>query len=109
MLENRAVIEIDEDGIDASRIRDSAGSQVFAKRERSGDAIVGLFDTDQATGARAEILSTTATAVGLPADAAGYRVQNLWTGARQTVSATQTLAVQVAPEGVALLRITPSN
>ena len=109
MLENRAVIETDQDGIDASRIRDSADSQVFAKRERSGDVIVGLFDTDQATGARAETLSTTATAVGLPADAAGYHVQNLWIGARRTVSATQTLAVQVAPEGVALLRITPSN
>jgi len=107
MLENRSVIEVDQDAIDASRIADTADSQVFAKREPSGDAVVGLFDTDRAAGARAESLSTTAAALGLPADPAGYLVQDLWTGSQQTVAAAGTINAQVAAEGVALLRVTP--
>jgi hypothetical protein len=107
MLENRSVIVVDQDAIDASRIADTADSQVFAKREPSGDAVVGLFDTDRAAGARAESLSTTAAALGLPADPAGYLVQDLWTGSQQTVAAAGTINAQVAAEGVALLRVTP--
>jgi hypothetical protein len=107
LLENRSVIEVDQDAVDASRIADDAHSQVFAKREPSGDAVVGLFDTDQAAGAKDEMLSTTAAALRLPGDGAGYVVQNLWTGAEQTVSAAGVIDAQVAPEGVALLRVTP--
>jgi Alpha galactosidase A/Alpha galactosidase C-terminal beta sandwich domain len=107
MLENPGVIEIDQDSIDAARIYDSADSQIFSKREPSGDAAVGLFDTDQAATAQPEMITTTASALGLPASRAGYRVQNVWTGAAQRISAAGAIAETVAPEGVALLRVTP--
>jgi hypothetical protein len=107
MLENRNVIEVDQDAIDASRIADATDSQVFAKVEPSGDAIVGLFDTNQSSSATPQTLSTTAGAAGLPADADGYSVKDLWTGATQIVSAAGQINATVDPEGVALLRITP--
>ena len=86
MLENRGVIEVDQDAIDASRISMSDTAQIFAKTEPRGDGIVGLFDTDQTAGATPEVISTTASAVGLPASASGYRVENLWTGTTQIIS-----------------------
>ena len=107
LLENRSVIEVDQDAIDASRIAGSDDSQIFAKVEPSGDAVVGLFDTSQSVGATPETLTTTTAAVGLPADAAGYCVQNLWSGLGWTIPAAGAIGVRVAPEGVALLRITP--
>lgn len=106
MLENRAVIAVDQDAIDAKRIAKSPDSQIFTKREPAGDAVVGLFDTDQHAGAKPELISTTAAALGLPARAAGYRVQNLWTNTVQTISAKAEIEATVAPEGVALLRVT---
>ena len=71
MLENRGVIEVDQDAIDASRISMSDTAQIFAKLEPRGDAVVGLFDTDQTAGATPEVISTTASASGCrPARAA---------------------------------------
>jgi len=54
-LTNRQVIRVDQDAIDASRIavtgtpgRKTEGEQVFAKVDRRGDGIVGLFNTTTA-------------------------------------------------------------
>jgi hypothetical protein len=105
MLENRSVIAVDQDAIDAKRIEKSADSQIFSKREPAGDAVVGLFDTDQHAGAKPGLISTTAAALGLHSSASGYRVQNLWTGTLQTISAAGQIKATVAPEGVALLRV----
>ncbi len=107
MLENRGVIEVDQDAIDASRIELSGDSQIFTKLEPRGDAVVGLFDTDQASGATPELVSTTASALGLPASAGGYRVENLWTHSSETISSAGNIQETVEPEGVALLRVTP--
>src|SRR5580693_5736516 len=55
LLENRQVIGVDQDAIDAAQVAvsgspgDSAGYQVFAKVESKGDGIVGLFNTDEDT------------------------------------------------------------
>jgi hypothetical protein len=101
-LTNRAVISVDQDAIDASRIANAAGLQVFAKTEKSGDVVVGLFNTTNTP----QVVSTTAAALGLPAGG-DYMLDNLWTH-RTTVS-SGTIAADVAPHGVALLRITPTR
>jgi len=71
-LKNQAVLSVDQDSIDASRIVDTSSAQVFAKTERDGDVVAGLFNT----GGQAEVVSTTASALGLPAGAA-YLLNNL--------------------------------
>ena len=108
LLENRRVIALDQDSIDASRIADRRHAQIFAKREAAGDAVAGLFNTEQSAGARRELITTTASALGLPADSAGYRIVDLWSaGATRVVSAKGIVRAEVPPEGVALLRVVP--
>jgi hypothetical protein len=120
LLTNRSVIEVDQDAIDASRIADvgtpgrKPGHQVFAKVERSGDAIVGLFNTTTKLSSSAVSISTTAAAIGLPADPHGYLVLNLWgrqsvVGGRTVyrISSSGKIAATVPAEGVALFRVIP--
>jgi hypothetical protein len=57
-LSNQAVIAVDQDGIDATRLANTSTEQVFDKTETNGDVIVGLFNT---TG-EPETISTTASA-----------------------------------------------
>jgi hypothetical protein len=121
LLENRQVIGVDQDAIDAAQIAvsgspgDSAGYQVFAKVESKGDGIVGLFNTDEDTTTAPVNIATTAAAIGLPADPHGYLVQDLWGGNSVAVgghtigyvSAAGNISATVPAEGVALYRITP--
>lgn len=121
LLTNAQVIKVDQDSIDASRIAmagspgNKPGQQVFAKVEPSGDAIVGLFNTTTKLKSGPVAISTTAAALGLPADPAGYEVQDLWGGqsvavggqTKFDISATGTLSASVPAEGVALYRVTP--
>jgi hypothetical protein len=122
LLTNRQVIRVDQDAIDASRIavtgkpgRKTAGHQVFAKVERRGDAIVGLFNTTTALSSAPVRISTTAAAIGLPPDPHGYLVRDLW-GNQSVVSggcgsfrisSAGVIRAAVPPEGVALYRVTP--
>jgi hypothetical protein len=99
-LTNRAVLSVDQDSIDASRIVNDPDEQVFAKTERSGDVVAGLFNT----GGASQVVSTTAATLGLPASGA-YRLDNLWT--HHVSEAGATIAADVPSHGVALLRITP--
>jgi hypothetical protein len=121
LLTNRQVLRVDKDAIDASRIavtgtagRKAAGDQVFAKVERRGDAIVGLFNTTTALRSAPVTISTTAAAIGLPPDPHGYLVQNLWGGqsvaggARSfRISSAGVIRATVPAEGVALYRVIP--
>jgi hypothetical protein len=121
LLTNRQVIGVDQDSIDASRIASSgtpgnkAGNQVFAKVETGGDAVVGLFNTSTKLSSNAVSISTTAAAIGLPADSKGYQVQDLWGGNSVTVGGQTTfdissagkISATVPAEGVALYRVTP--
>ncbi len=102
LLKNREVLAVDQDAIDASRVSSSATTQVFAKTEKNGDAVVGLFNT----GASTQVVSTTAAAVGLPA-ASGYLLNELWS--HQLTSTGGTIAADVPAHGVALFRVTKSN
>lgn len=106
-LTNRQVVEVDQDSIDASRISISADSQVFAKVERQGDGIVGLFNTNTNLHSSNQTITTTAAAIGLASDSQGYLVQNLWTGQTWKISPAGVIIASVAPEGVALYRVTP--
>jgi hypothetical protein len=120
LITNRSVIKVDQDAIDASRVADvgtpgrKPGHQVFAKVERRGDAIVGLFNTTTKLSSRAVSISTTAAAIGLPPDPHGYLVRNLW--GRQSVvgghtvyriSSSGKITATVPGEGVALFQVIP--
>jgi Alpha galactosidase A/Alpha galactosidase C-terminal beta sandwich domain len=121
LLTNQQVIRVDQDAIDASRIADvgtpgrMAGDQVFAKVERGGDAIVGLFNTTTALSSAPVTISTRAAAIGLPPDPHGYLVQDLW-GQQSVVSggagvfqisSAGVISAAVPAEGVALYQVTP--
>ncbi|MBM9506552.1 NEW3 domain-containing protein [Actinacidiphila acididurans] len=98
LLKNTDVLAVDQDATDAHRIASTSTTQVFAKTEQNGDAIVGLFNT----GDDPREVGTTAAALGLPAGP-DYAVSDLWTGKR--VESTGTVAADVAPHGVALYRV----
>jgi hypothetical protein len=92
-----------------------AGDQVFAKVERRGDAIVGLFNTTTALSSAPVTISTTAAAIGLPPDPHGYLVQDLWgqqsvvpggSGSFQ-ISSAGVIQAAVPAEGVALYQVIP--
>jgi hypothetical protein len=121
LLTNAQVIKIDKDSIDASRIAvvgtpgRKPGDQVFAKVERRGDAVVGLFNTTTKLSSSPVTISTTAAAIGLPPDPHGYLVQDVW--GRQSVAAgaptsfkvssAGNISATVPAEGVALYRVIP--
>jgi hypothetical protein len=46
-LKNTAILAVDQDSIAAKRVVNNGSQQVFAKMERNGDAIVGLFNTGE--------------------------------------------------------------
>jgi hypothetical protein len=102
LLEDKAVIAVDQDAIDASRVAETRTAQIFAKRERGGDVIVGLFNT----GAQPGVLSTTTWALGLPR-AGAYELDDLWS--HQSTATTGTIAVNVPSHGVALYRVTATE
>jgi hypothetical protein len=98
LLKNQAVLAVDQDGIDASMITNGQTEKVVAKTEPDGDVAVGLFNTTT----KAETISTTASAIGLPG-ASQYRVTNLWTHA--TTESGSTISATVPPHGVAFYQV----
>jgi alpha-galactosidase len=102
LLRNRDVLGVDQDGIDAGRIANSGGQQVFAKTEKNGDVIAGLFNT----GGSPAVVSTTAAALGLPATGR-YLLSELWT--HKQTSSGGTIAAAVPAHGVALYRVSRSG
>ena len=74
LLTNKQVLDIDQDSIDARRIVDTPSQQVFAKTERGGDVVVGLFNTNYS---RPEVISTSAAALGL-SGRGPYLVQDIY-------------------------------
>lgn len=97
LLENKAVLAVDQDTIAAKRIVDEPTRQVFAKTEPNGDVIVGLFNI----GEKAQKVSVEASALGLHGDS--YSLDDLWTG--KTDKASGTISATVPSHGVALYRI----
>jgi hypothetical protein len=102
LLKNTDVIAVDQDAIDASRIANTATSQVFAKTEPNGNVIVGLFNTTTAP----QVISTSAAALGMPGGT-DYFLNDLW--AHQTTETAGTISANVPPHGVALYRVSPDH
>jgi Alpha galactosidase C-terminal beta sandwich domain/Alpha galactosidase A len=102
LLGNKAVLGLDQDGIDASTISSSTTDQVIAKTEPNGDVAVGLFNTTH----QAETVSTTAQAIGL-LGASSYSLTNLWTN--QVTSSGATISATVPAHGVVLYQIQPAQ
>jgi hypothetical protein len=102
LLKNRAVLAVDQDGIAARRVRNAPTVQIFAKREREGDLIVGLFNTSTTN---TQEISIEPSAIGLPAGCAVQVLEDLWSH-RLTRSSGQ-ITARVPPEGVALFKVTP--
>jgi hypothetical protein len=121
LLTNRQMLSVDKDGIDAARIVDvgtpgtSPGDQVFAKVEHGGDAVVGLFNTTTTLTSSPVTITTTAAALGLPADSRGYLVEDMWgrhsvvAGGAHVfrVSSGGVISATVPAEGVAFYRVIP--
>ena len=110
LLTNPDMLAVDQDGVSATRIAGgpySAASstyQVFAKQEPGGDGLVGLFNT---TPSQPESVSTTASAIGLPASSGGYLLKDVWT--HQTTETAGAIAAAVPSQGVAFYRVTPTG
>ncbi len=102
MLENTAVLAVDQDGVVASPVSSGAHEQVVAKTVSGGDVVVGLFDTSNTE----RLLSTSASTLGMAPCQQGYALENLWTHQRSTTS-DGTVAAQVPPQGVALFEVEP--
>jgi uncharacterized repeat protein (TIGR01451 family) len=100
LLRNTDVIAVDQDGIDAKRVSNANGAQVFTKTDPDGSVVVGLFNT---TGAP-QTIATSASSLGLPAGT-DYAVNDLW--AHQTTETTGVIAPVVPSHGVALYRVMP--
>ena len=98
-LKNADVISVDQDSIAAKRIVNTGKHQVFAKKEATGDVIVGLFNI----GSKAETVSVTASAAGLPEKEGGYSLENLWTGKMEKTGST--ISATVPSHGVVLYRV----
>jgi hypothetical protein len=98
MLKNTEVLSVDQDAIDAKRISSSSTTQVFAKTENNGDVVVGLFNT----GSDAQVVSTSAAALGLSA-APDYSVRDLWK--HSFTQTTGTISADVPSHGVALFKV----
>lgn len=102
LLRNRAVLSVEQDGIDASRIVNKSTERVVAKTEPDGDVAVGLFNKTT----RPEVISTTASAIGLPASG-HYRLANLWT--HKVTQSGRTISAKVPPHGVVFDQIKPAR
>ncbi|MBV8943057.1 MAG: hypothetical protein JO240_15120, partial [Solirubrobacterales bacterium] len=100
LLRNRAVLSVEQDGIDSSMILDKRAEKVIAKRERHGDVVVGLFNTTS----HREVISTTAPAIGLP-KRRRYRLTDLWR--HSSIKSGRRITASVPARGVVLYRVTP--
>jgi hypothetical protein len=99
LLKNTAVLSLDQDGITASRIIHNHGGRVVAKSVGARDAVVGLFNTGEAT----QTMSSSTSLLHLPGCPQGFTLTDLWSN---SVSSTRgSIRASVAPEGVALIDV----
>jgi alpha-galactosidase len=100
MLENNAVIGVDQDGIPAGRVINSGSEQVFDKRQANGTWDIGVFNTDSSAG---HSFSVPLAQLGLSGPA---NVTDLLSGhSLGTVNGIYTTTV--AAGGVSLISATP--
>jgi Alpha galactosidase A/Alpha galactosidase C-terminal beta sandwich domain len=101
LLKDKAVIAVDQDAIDAKRVAFSSAWQVFTKREKAGDVVVGLFNTSGS----AEAVSVKMSALGLLGKT--FHLDNLWTHRQSEGSGV--VRAEVPADGVAMFKVTPQD
>jgi alpha-galactosidase len=102
---NADVVSVDQDPLgQAGHVVSASGNQlVLAKPLANGDVAVVLFNEDQTA---ATTISTTASAVGMPA-APAYALDDLWS---QNVSETAGAISETVPAGgTVMLRVAPAS
>ena len=100
MLTNREVLAVDQDplGVQGTAIATSGSTQVWTRPLANGDRAVALFNR----GTSAQVVSTTADAVGLR-HSGSYALRDLW---QHTTSETAgVISATVAPHSTVLLRV----
>ena len=100
MLENNAVIGVDQDGIPGDRVISSGNEQVFDKRQSNGTWDIGVFNTDTSA---SHSFSVSLAQLGL---SGSVNVTNLWTG-QSLGTVTGTYTATVGAGGVSLISATP--
>jgi hypothetical protein len=102
ILENRAVLAVDQDGIAARRVIDDsgAGEQVFVKRQPDGVWYIGVFNTGTVA---PRTFRVPLARLGLGGE---VRVTDLWTG-RSLGTVSGSYAATIAPGGVSLISARP--
>jgi alpha-galactosidase len=101
-LRNTAVIAVDQDAIDASRIVNNGNQQVFSKTEPDGSVVIGLFNY---SGSASQTVSVNLAAAGITGSPTAT---DLWTGDPVgTISGTY--SVNLGPGAVQLLRTPPGT
>ncbi|GAA4207582.1 NPCBM/NEW2 domain-containing protein [Actinocatenispora rupis] len=100
ILSNREVIALDQDSaaVQAKPVADADGHVVFAKKLANGDVAVALYNESDT----AATISTTASAVGLPA-ADAYALRDVWR--HSTTESAGTIAASVPAHGTAIYRV----
>ncbi|MGK5739315.1 NPCBM/NEW2 domain-containing protein [Micromonospora sp. URMC 103] len=95
------VLAVNQDwsGRQGAKLRDDGDSEVWTKRMSDGSAAVVLLNRASAPA----MIGTTATELGLPRSATGYRVRDLWT---DTTSASGgRVRAQVPGHGAVMVRV----
>jgi alpha-galactosidase len=96
LLENRAVIAMDQDGDAARRVIDEGSEQVFVKRDRGGGWYVGVFNASTSATRRFTV------PLGRLGIGGAVRVADLWS--RRSLGVVRgSYTVTVAPGGVSLI------
>lgn len=101
LLENRAVLAVDQDRTAAGSVREAGSEQVFAKIEPNGTWFIGIFNTDTASW-RTFRVPLSQLGIDRP-----VRVTDLWTG-RSAGTVSGTYLTTVAPGGVTLISAAPA-
>ena len=102
LLQNTAVIAVDQDGIPADRVIDSGNEQVFDKRQQNGTWDIGIFNTDTTA---SHSFSVPLAQLGLTGSA---NITDLWSGDSDGTS-TGTFTTTVQPGGVTLISAVPTT
>ncbi|QMU69986.1 glycoside hydrolase family 27 protein [Streptacidiphilus sp. P02-A3a] len=101
-LKNKAVLAVDQDAIDASRIVDNGNQQVFTKTEPDGSVVIGLFNY---SGSASQTVSINLADAGITGSTTAT---DLWSGSSiGTISGNY--SVNLGPGAVQLLRTPPGT
>src|ERR1700761_5606722 len=102
LLQNSAVVAVDQDGIPGDRVIDSGSEQVFDKRQQNGTWDIGVFNTDTSA---SHTFSVPLAQLGLSGSA---NLTDLWSGSSLGTS-SGTFTTTVAPGGVTLVSAVPTS